>query len=440
MFTPTHASVLTGKGSGKHMARGRINKSSVDKVQPGTAEAMLWDDRIAGFGLKVMPSGAKSYLFQYRLGGRGGRTRRVTIGRHGSLTADAARKIAEGLAVRVSHGCDPQQEKQDTARKAVDLGFKSYAQRFVDDCLKAKWKASHRDGEALLMRHAVPVLGNKPLHDIDRSDLRAVLKPVRQQVATCRNLFAVLRRLFRWAVSEGDLAVSPLAGMEPPPLPTKRDRVLSDLELKLSWQASHFLGYPFGPWARLLIVTGQRLEEVSGLDWSELARDTATWIIPAVRAKNGNASVVALSDLAMHELNALAKRAGRSDGWPRKGLVFTTTGATSISGHSRAKRRLDREMATLAGKLEDPLTIAPWRFHDLRRTLATGMQRLGVRFEVTEAILNHVSGSKSGVAGVYQLHDWGPEKRIALQSWADHIAAVLAPTDSTNVIALRTAN
>jgi integrase len=418
------------------MAKGRINKSNVDAVQPGATEAMLWDDRISGFGLKVMPTGAKTYLYQYRLGGRAGRTRRFTIGRHGSVTPDAARREAERLAMIVAQGVDPQQEKQDKNRRAIDLAFKPYADRFVEDCLKVRWKTSHKDGAALLRLYAAPVLGNKPLPDIDRADIKAVLTPVRRKVATCRNLFAVLRRLFRWAVSEGDIAVSPLAGMEPPPLPTKRDRVLSDQELRLAWDGTDKLHYPFGPLIRLLLITGQRLEEVSGLQWSELDRANAMWSLPAERAKNNSASIVPLSWLAMTELDGLAKRLGRKDAWPRRGLVFTTTGETSVSGHSRAKSRLDREMAKLAANEPEPITIAKWRLHDLRRTLATGMQRLGVRFEVTEAILNHVSGSKSGVAGVYQLHDWGPEKRTALQAWCDHIAVLLTDADKTNVVPL----
>jgi integrase len=418
------------------MATKRINKTNVDAAERQDSEVMLWDDRIPGFGLKTTPTGVKTYLFQYRLGGRAGRTRRFTIGKHGAITADAARKEADRLATLVRQGVDPQQEKQDNARRAIDLAFKPYAETFIEDCLKVRWKASHKDGEALLRRYVIPVLGNKPLPDINRADIKAVLKPVARKVATCRNLFAVLRRLFRWAVSEGDLTISPITGMEPPPLPVKRDRVLSDAELRLVWQASGTLGYPFGPLFRLLIVTGQRLEEVSGLTWAELDRDGSKWNLPADRAKNGNASVVHLSVLAIGELDALAKRRGRSDGWPKRGLIFTTTGETSVSGHSRGKRRLDREVAELAAEEDDLPPIEHWRLHDLRRTFATGMQKLGVRFEVTEAILNHVSGSKSGVAGVYQLHDWGPEKKTALQAWSDHISALLTKTDKSNVVQL----
>ncbi len=421
------------------MAKGRINKSAVDGFQSQPKEAILWDDRIAGFGLKVTPTGSKSYLFQYRLGGRAGRTRRFTIGRHGSLTPDAARRVADDLVSLVAKGIDPQQHKQDKSRRAIELAFRDYAGRFVEDCLKVRWKASYRDGEALLTRYAIPVLGSKPLPDIDRSDIRAVLHPVRRKVATCRNLFAVLRRLFRWAVSEGDIPISPILGMEPPPMPTKRDRVLGDADVRIAWNATREQGYPFGPLFRLLLITGQRLEEVSGMRWSELDRDTCMWSLPADRAKNGNPSQVPLSPLATIELIGLAKRMGRTDGWPRRGLVFTTTGETSVSGHSRAKSRLDTAMAKIAAEQDEPFAIAKWRLHDLRRTLATGMQRLGVRFEVTESILNHVSGSKSGVAGVYQLHDWGPEKVRALVAWSDHIALLLVDGDNTNVVRLASA-
>lgn len=414
------------------MAKGRINKTNVDAQEPGTSELMLWDDRISGFGLKVTPAGAKSYLFQYRLGGRAGRTRRYSIGKHGPITAEKARKEAERLSALVRQGIDPQQEKQDSGRRAVDLAFKSYVTRFVDDCLKVRWKASHKDGEALLKRYAIPVLGAKPLHEITRADIRAVLKPASGKVATARNLFAVLRRLFRWAVNEGDIATSPLTGMEPPPLPTSRDRVLSDREIRLVWKATDKLGYRFGPLIRLLLITGQRLEEVSGLPWSELDRRNYTWALPAVRAKNENASDIHLSELAFTEFEALAKRVKHKDGWPKRGLIFSTTGKTPVSGHSRAKRRLDREIALLLKEDKGSPEMEKWRFHDLRRTLATGLQRLGVRFEVTEAILNHVSGSKSGVAGVYQRHEWHDEKKTALNAWSVHLHRVVNSTEQAS--------
>ena len=224
------------------MATQRISKSTVDSAHPGARDVLLWDDRLKGFGLKVTPTGSKVYVYQYRLGGRGSPVRRFTIGKHGTLTPDGARKIAEGLAQQAAGGVDPQRDKVTKARQAVDFAFDKYASRFVDDCLKVKWPASHGGGEAHLRLHAIPVLGSKPLTDIDRADIRAVLKLVRKQVATASYLLAVLRRLFRWAVSEGDLVRSPMEGMEPPLLPKKRDRVLDDAELVVIWKASQLLG------------------------------------------------------------------------------------------------------------------------------------------------------------------------------------------------------
>jgi integrase len=203
----------------------------------------------------------------------------------------------------------------------------------------------------------------------------------------------------------------------------------------LVWKATAELGYPFGPLIRLLILTGARREEVAALDWSELDNGAQIWVLPPSRSKNGVSARQPLSTLAVAELDAIANRQGKPAGWPKSGLVFSTTGNTSVSGYSRAKARLDKAITALAAK-DDALPPPPWRLHDLRRTLATGLQRLGVRFEVTEAVLNHVSGSKGGVAGVYQRYDWATEKASAVQAWADHVSGLLNGADQTNVVQL----
>lgn len=417
------------------MATAKITKQTVDATHPGARDKLVWDARLPGFGLKVTPVGSKVFVYQYRLGGRGAKVRRYTIGKYGALTPDKARGEAERLAMLVAQGVDPQREKVQRQRQAVELAFDSYAERFERDCLKVKWKASHDEAKAMLDRYAVAVLRDKPLPDITRADIREVLAPIRKRPASASKLFAIMRRLFNWAVSEGDIAASPLAGMEAPPLPQSRDRVLDDAELALVWRAAGVRGHPFGPLVRLLILTGARRDEVSGLPWGELHQEKAMWSLPAERSKNGNAAETPLSTLAVKEIASVAERRDirdKRDKWPRRGLLFTTNGKTPVSGYSKAKRQLDAAIA----KLNDGQPLDHWTFHDLRRTLATGMQRLGVRFEVTEAILNHVSGSRSGVAGIYQRHDWGPEKRAALQSWSDHIERLLTGADQTNVVQL----
>lgn len=416
------------------MAVIRITKATVDKIAPATKDQFLWDDRLSGFGCKITPKGVKTFLYQYRMGGRGSPVRRFTIGKHGALTAEQARREAETLALKVAQGIDPQAAKVETTRIAIDLAFAAYVERFHSAYLLSAWPSSHGDALALLRRYAVPVIGNKPLPAITRKDVTAVLAAAQHKVATANLLFATLRRMMRWAVNQGDLERSHMDGMDPPAKAPSRDRVLDDDELILVWKASADLGYPFGPLIRMLILTGARREEVAALDWSELDRDAAIWVLPPKRSKNGVAARQPLSNLAVVELDALALRLGADD-WLKSGLVFSTTGETSVSGFSRAKTRLDKAVETLAEK-QEKMPPPAWRVHDLRRTLATGLQRLGVRFEVTEAVLNHVSGAKSGVAGIYQRHDWAAEKAAALQAWAEHVSSLMTGADQTNVVQL----
>ena len=416
------------------MATGRVNKTNVDALIVAHGETFLWDHDLRGFGVKASASGAKSYLIQYRIGGRGAKVRRLTIGRHGSpWTPDTARAEARRLLLQVGQGVDVAEAKREKARKAQDLGFSGYVDQFVDQYLKERWDRSWKDASWQLKRYAVPVLRSKPLPDITRSDIKAVLDQLRGKVASRRKLYAILRRMFRWAVSEEDIDRSPLEGMEAPPIPASRDRVLADWELRLAFEAAGRLGRPFGTLIRLLILTGQRLKELADADWSEFDRPEAVLRVPAARAKNRRATDVPLSDEVIAELDAIA---GDSS-WPVKGLVFTTTGRTPVSGLSKAKLHLDRAMQGLAAEQGERRELAHWQYHDLRRTFATGMQRLGVRFEVTEAILNHISGSRGGVAGIYQRHDWKDEKRAALEAWGRHMLGLATPPQHGNVVQFR---
>ena len=421
------------------MATGKITKRTVDALTPSAKAEFLWDDELRGFGVKTTPAGNKVFLIQYREGGRGSDTKRYTIGTYGNpWTPSGARAEAERLLVDGRKGLLV--SKAECSRIARNLAFTSYSGLFMKEYVEREWKASHADAEAIFRLHVRPILKSKPLPDIRKSDIAALFDSIpREKAGLRRKTHAVLSRMFRWAVGRGDLERSPMEGAEVPQAPDSRDRWLNDDELRLAWLAAGDLGYPFGPVYRLLIGTGQRREEVAGLGWKELHRASAEWVIPAARAKNGHATTVPLMPAMISELDKIAS----GDKWPRKGFVFTTTGETPVSGYSRAKARLDKAILTLAkleageaGEDSEQVTIDPWRAHDLRRTFATGMQRLGVRFEVTEAILNHVSGARAGVAGVYQRHDWKQEKRDALDAWAAHIERVLHGADITNVIAI----
>jgi integrase len=244
------------------------------------------------------------------------------------------------------------------------------------------------------------------------------------------------RAAFGWAVRRGAVKTNPFADLPVPKGIAKRERVLGDEEIGEIWRAADDAGQPYGPIVRLLILTGQRRGEVAGMTWGEISEDLSTWTMPGDRTKNGVPHLVPLSGRARALLRGLlpedATEAKRSLAERRAGRLLVLPGlvGTPFAGWSKAKAALDRvvadaraEVAAAAGTSLTPLV--PWSIHDLRRTVATGLQRLGVRLEVTEAVLNHISGSRGGIAGVYQRHDWAGEKRAALHAWAAHVLAIV---------------
>ncbi len=409
------------------MATGRITKTTVDATFASDRDVFLWDDRIRGFGVKVTRAGSKTFIYQYRLGGREAKTQRWTIGGVGNpWTATTARDEAERLAQLVGQGIDPVAADRKRRRQAVDLAFDLYASKFRETCGDDGWG---KLVERTLRLHIGPTLSKKALPTITRTDVAEVIEQIpAKQVALRRNTFAVLRRLFRWAVGRGDLERSPCEGMETPVAVRARDRVLADVEIVRIWNAAADAGKLFGPIVRMLLATGQRRSEVSSLSWAELDQSSALWTLPGIRTKNDEENIIPLNTLAVATLDAVA--GGKN--WPKRGLVFATSGGKPFAMHYKGKTRLDRKVS------EDCSDEMPaWRLHDLRRTLATGLQRLGVRFEVTEAILNHVSGSKAGVAGVYQRHNWRDEKRAALDAWAAKLTNLIDGAEpSSNVVQL----
>ena len=426
----------------------RISKASVDAAAPSAAgDVTVWDDRIAGFGLKVTPSGSKVYFYRYRISrpGQASQTppRKYTIGRHGSLTPDQARKRAQELAALVAQGVDPRQQELDAIavkdqtnklaaeeeRARSDLAFSRisdlWLSHYADDLLRRK--SSVDMGRLVVRRYLLPVLGDRPMPSITRIDLQPILDAIPANKRGMRRaVFAYASVLWGWALRRGYVEANLLAAMEKPPAPAARERVLSDCELVLVWRAAEAAPMVWSVFFRLLLLTGQRRSEVAGMRWEELDRKSAVWVIQPARAKNGKAHLVPLSNSVL----ALIDLAAGGMEWPRQGYVLTTTNRSAISGISKAKVALDAAIE----RLNDGKAIAQWRLHDIRRTVATGLQRLGVRFEVTEAVLNHVSGAKGGVAGVYQRHDWAAEKRAALEAWAAEIERLLTGADQTNVV------
>lgn len=417
------------------MATGKVTKRTVDKLKAEASgpksDQFLWDTDRKGFGVKLTPAGKLVYVLQYRMGGRESKVQRYTIGAHGAWTPEAAGKEAERLLMLVAQGTNPAKEKKRVRREAVELAFDSFADVFLESYVKAEWKPrSYSFAESVLRLHAKPALGDTPLPLITKSDVARMLQGL-PAGSVRRNTFAVVHKLCAWAVESCELERNPLEGMKAPPTVDSRDRVLDEGELVLLMQASHKLPAPFGSFVRLLLITGQRRNEVAGIDWRELSRAKAQWLIPSARTKNGAENLLPLSAMAVAELDVLAG----GDTWPTRGLVLTTNGETPISGFSKAKRALDAAMLKIVQANDEGADIEPWRLHDLRRSMATHMQALRISSDVVEACENRLAGrSKKGSAKIYQRHDYGPEKLEAMDKWAAFLAGLLAP--SNNVVKL----
>ena len=401
------------------MATGRVTAEVVNALQPAERAYCLWDDKLAGFGVKVTPKGGKAYVLQYRMGGRGSKVRRYTIGTDAQFKPLQARAEAERQLIRVRQGVDIADEKKQRQRVAVELAFNKFAPAFCDDTLKIAWPKSWQQAKAALNLHAIPALGDKPLPSITASDLRQLLAKLDKHPATRRNVFAILSYMFNRAVDDGLLSVSPLAGIKAPPQVAERTRTLDDDELRWLWVAAELEAEPYRSIVRHLMLLGQRRSEVAALPWVELSRSRAEWHLPKERAKNGSENVIPLTAAAIARLDALAG----GERWPRRGLVFPSAKATAPSGFSKVKRRLDDRMRTAAQKAGGDL--APWKLHDLRRTVATNMQRLRVPFEVIEHLLNHRERTRTGIGKVYQTHSFKDEKLDALLRWEARLAHIV---------------
>jgi integrase len=284
-----------------------------------------------------------------------------------------------------------------------------------------------------LDRFVVAPWGERDIHDITKRDVIDLLDGIADsgRVVTANRIRAYLGKFLNWAVERDILAASPAVGVKPVAKEASRDRVLSDDEIRWLWAACEAEGFPWGPLGKVLLLTGQRLGEVVQITDAEV--QGATWHLTAARTKNGRAHDVPLSDAARDVLAGVDRIGGAA------GYIFTTNGRTPLSGFHKGRGHLADAMATIAAKERgEPVEIPHWTFHDLRRTAATGMARLGIAVRVTEAVLNHVSGTAGGIVAVYQRHDYAAEKRAALDAWA-RFALQLVEGKADNVVRIEEA-
>jgi integrase len=367
-------------------------------------DAIFFDEEMRGFGIRVRAGGKRTWVVQYQLDGH--QQRRLTIGRVDLFTPDEARKIAREHLAKARLGQDPQREKE-IARSEARITLGAVAARY----LKAKQEElrpnTYREVARYLHSHWWSLHG-MPLHRITRRDVAVQLSVLVQDSGPAAAMRArvALSSLFAWAIGEGLVDDNPVSGTNRPTL-RSRERVLSDAELIEVWKACPDDDY--GRIIRLLILTGARRQEVSGMRWSELDPERGTWTIPAERTKNGRVHVLPLPPMAWEMIGAVPHRAG----------------IDHLFGRSRGGERgyvtFHRGKATLDGLL----TLPHWTVHDLRRSAATGMAEIGIQPHIVEAVLNHASGHKSGIAGIYNKATYENEMRAALAMWADHVRSIV---------------
>jgi integrase len=357
----------------------------------GPKRIEIWDIALPGFGIRVSPGGSKTWFCAAR---QSGRPKRFTLGPFPRLSLCEAREAARKAMSDARNWTS----ELVAAEPIMTLG--EAKELFIEIYAKPKnrnWRGTER-----LLDLKFQSLFNEPLRNIIRPQIVRILDDMVAlgRIGSANHALSAIKKLMNWALNRGMIDVNPIAGMSSPGKKVSRDRTLQDREIELLLSATDAAGYPFGTIYRLLLYTGQRRGEVSGMRWSEIDLDSASWKIPAIRSKNGCAHEVPLAPAVLDILRCIPRFQG-SD------YVFTTTGITPVSGFGRAKYRF-----------EDAVGKADWWVHDLRRTAASGMARLGVPPHVIEKVLNHKSGQISGVAAVYNRYGYEKETREALEKWA----------------------
>jgi integrase len=381
----------------------------------GKKDALVFDDEQRGLGVRVTASGAKNYLAQYGLAGS---KRRVPLGSCDAISLATAREATKAIMGDVAKGHDPAADRKESALRARR---KAAHDALTLEALLEQWDALHlanrreryRAEAVRAIKIAFASSLKSPAANLGRSAVVRVLDSIARdgKTAMASRTAGYGRACYQWAIKRGSLgpegvgsSVNPFLGLSLGAT-VKRERNLTNDELRSIWRATAGPG-PFNAIVRMLILTGQRRGEVAGMTRDELDADLSTWSIPSSRTKNGVAHIVPLSPQAQAILSACPQ-------FDESNLIFPGLRGP-FNGFGKAKVTLDKASG-----------VKDWRLHDLRRTVATGLQRLGVRLETTEAILNHVSGSRAGIVGVYQRYDFAAEKRAALAAWGAHVAAIV---------------
>jgi integrase len=404
------------------MAKGEakvLTSMAVKKMKPPlTGRKETYDAKVAGLFLRTTKSGSKSWGLDFRFNGK---RERLMLGSYPVVELDKARAGGMDALKAVRDGRNPAAEKRAAkANKLSPNTFRAVSELFVERHARRN-NRSWKETERIFRIYVDPVWKDMPLSDIRRPDLVSLLDNVEDKngAVMADAVLAQVRKLFNWALDRGIIEATPIARVQRRTKAKERARTrwLNDAEIKAVWTASEQLGYPFGPFVQLLLLTGQRRSEVANMMWSEIS--SVTWIIPASKVKNGREHEIPLSAAAQQLLGKV----------PHTGdYVFMSGRSKSdnpVSGFSKAKKILDAKVQDNGNNVDN------WSYHDLRRTVRTHMSRIGVKSEVAERVLNH---ARQGVEGIYDQHSYLEEKRSALDAWSGALTHILHGKSTGNVV------
>lgn len=384
--------------------RKKLTPKLLDNLPPAEGKRYeVRDELLPGLHIRVSNAGAKVWYLATRVDAV---SRRIKLGTYPILSLKDAREQAQMILRDIQLGTF-QRHDVEPAPKVLTLGdvipqfITRYAQRHTKD-----WKGT----ESVLLR--MSGLHGMAINAIKRVDVVRELERLISDIGEnggkgtrANRGLAAIKKLYSWCVDQGIVEISPVDGLKPLIKEVSRDRYLTDDEIIAYWNGCEAEGYPFEQFGKLLLLTGQRRDEIASMRWSELDMHRGTLTLKAERTKNGSAHIVPLSRQALDILRSIPRFLGSE-------YVFTSTGRTAISGFGRFKNRLD----TFVG-----IDAENWRLHDMRRTAATNMAILKVQPHIIEAVLNHKSGIVSGVASIYNRHAYFDEKQEALQTWANYV-------------------
>jgi integrase len=384
-------------------------------LPPGRADEIHWDAELEGFGLRLRRRAdgglTRNFVAQYRASGH---TRRATIGAADKITPPQARDAARKVLARVELGGDPQAEKQAKRAQATHT-VRSVAASYLEAKQSELRPESLRISRLYLTGPYFKSLQPMPMTAVTRADVATAIRTMlrNHSSSTAAAARRSLSAFFAWGIAEGLLGngANPVDGSHRPADPTPRDHVPTAAELAAIYKASG--DDDFGRIVRLLILLGHRRAEVGGLRWSELDLDAGTWTLPGERSKNHRSHTVALPPAALAIIHAVPRTS--------RDQLFGDRSGSGFSSWGYYKADLDRRLGQ---------AVRPWRLHDLRRAVATGMADLGVEPHHIEATLNHFSGHRAGVAGVYNRSSYERAVAAALARWGEHVLALVEDRES----------